>query len=160
MLGAWTAFSHWPVQAWLTEWKTGSPGDPRWDITNDFYGWDALPRLIDSKLGPEGANTPVLGSRYQTASQAAFSLGSKNAVSLVGRRKGETQEWPALSGHLEPVQGSYWPRLKAPVLFVADQRYSEGPQFRDAQCEELGTADTLRGRYRAKKIQLWRCRPN
>jgi hypothetical protein len=160
LLGVWTAFSHWPLQARLTEWATGKSPDPRWDITNDFYGWDALPRLIESKLGSDGLSLPVLGSRYQTAAQAAFSLESISRVSLVGRRPGETQEWSKLSDHLDPVEGSYWPKLKAPVLFVADQRYSEGPKFKDASCSELGSAETLRGRHQAKRIQLWRCQPN
>lgn len=154
-----TLFTQWPLQSQLTHWWTQRIPDPRWDVTNDLYGWSGLPRFLEEKLGKDVFRLPVLGSRYQTASQAAFALAGNSVASLVARKPGETQEWPSLLDHIDYSKPTEWPRLKDSVLYVADQRYSQEPRFEQASCRELGSLETMRGEYLAKKIRVWKCSP-
>jgi 4-amino-4-deoxy-L-arabinose transferase-like glycosyltransferase len=133
----------------------GSPPDPRLDVTNDFYGWTGLSRFLTEH--GIAAGMPVVGGRYQTAAQAAFALGDAMNVSRVPRDLKARDEWailPATDGY-----GPSWPRLRAPVLFVADIRYDAPPEFPGAKCSRLGRLETRRGEYLAKWVDVWRCEP-
>jgi hypothetical protein len=138
--------------------------DPRHDVSNDLYGWSGL----GNRLGELPA-LPVVGSRYQTASQAAFALQGSHAVTLLPRDLKQRDEWPDLG--VSDGQGPGWPRLLAPVYFVADSRYSQPPEFRNSECIELPPLEAFRfdpwARLRGsdatpkpvKRILLWRCAP-
>jgi hypothetical protein len=130
--------------------------DPRWDVTNDLYGWSKLREFSESHR--ENGNLPYfIGSRYQTASQAAVSLGSLQQVSMIPRDLKARDEWPLL-----PVSkgiGPEWPELTRPVFFVGDNRYDAPPEFRASRCEPLAPLETYRGGLPAKKILIWNCRP-
>jgi hypothetical protein len=133
----------------------GRAPDPRLDVTNDFYGWAGL-RVFLAEHGV-GQGMPVVGARYQTAAQAAFALGDANRVSRVPRELNARDEWamlPATDGY-----GPAWPKLRAPVVFVADIRYDAPPAFPGAKCERLGRMETFRGDYLAKWVEAWRCDP-
>jgi len=155
-----TLFTQWPFQSQLTQWWTGKTPDPRWDVTNDLYGWRELPQFLREKLETDAFQFPVLGSRYQTAAQAAFALAGSSVATLIARKPGETQEWPSLPEHIDDIRGSGWPLLKKPVLFVADQRYSQEPAFEQSTCLEIGSLETRRGAYLAKRIRVWKCSPD
>ncbi len=148
---------HWPLTSWLIEKATGRKADPRWDVSNDSYGWDELPAFLDSHI-PEWRSLPVLGSRYQTASQAAFAL-KRDAPELrfarIPRSEKEWPEWPEIAeaSHAGPD----WPKLSGPVIYVADNRYSEGPGFPEANCQFLGRLEKKRDRFLAKEIKIWKC---
>src|SRR5690606_28745663 len=58
-----------------------APVDPRWDVTNDMYGWRHLPSLMKGMEERDVLGVPVVGSRYQTAAQAAFALHGEFEVS-------------------------------------------------------------------------------
>jgi hypothetical protein len=160
LITLWIALCQLPLQAKWTEWWTQKKPNPLWDITNDFFGWSELAPFIEEKTQGKLNQLPVLGARYQTASQAAFALqGRTPGVSLVGRGQTELQEWPRLNEWLIHDSGQTWPTLKKPVLFVADNRYSAGPAFRNSSCEDLGELQTRRADYLAKSIRLWLCSP-
>jgi hypothetical protein len=143
---------HWPAVPWVAE-KMGKPlSDPRWDVTNDLQGWENLGAWIASE--PERV---VVGSRYQTASQAAFALGSVSRATLLPRDRKQWEEWPDLSVSDSP--GPEWPKLSRGVWFVADNRYDQPPAFREARCELAASHSVDRQGYPAKRFQLWRCDP-
>ncbi|MBY0470531.1 glycosyltransferase family 39 protein [bacterium] len=123
------------------------------DVTNDLYGWNRLPELSGQP------NLPVVASRYQTASQAAFALRDLNRtrVTLIPRDLKQRDEWPDLK--VTEGWGPAWPRLLKPVFFVADNRYSDGPHFKNATCASLQPLETRRNGYLAKRISIWKCTP-
>jgi hypothetical protein len=162
-LGALVLLScHLPLTGWaLRAWKGGLEGegkvDPRLDVTNDLYGWRGLRPWLQGKLGPGLAALSVVGSRYQTAGQAAFALGLPLRATLLPRDLKARDEWPDLG--VSVGTGPDWPRLKAPVLFVADNRYSAGPEFPGARCGKLGRLEEARLGLPAKWIDVWKCEP-
>ena len=136
---------------------THAPFQMTWDVTNDFYGWSHLKSQMSAALNPSDLTLPIVGSRYQTASQAAFSLAGFSQVTLLPRDLKERDEWPDL--RVSKLQGPSWPKLERSVLFVADNRYSESPQFEDAQCAKLARFEQFRWGQLAKWIELWKCVP-
>ncbi len=149
--------SHWPWLGQILPKISGTSYQMTWDVTNDFYGWSQLREQMSSSLEPQDLALPVVGSRYQTASQAAFSLSGFSQVTLIPRDLKERDEWPDLK--ITQHQGPSWPKLKRAVLFVTDNRYSEGPQFEGANCALLRHFDQYRWGVQAKWIELWRCVP-
>jgi hypothetical protein len=148
-----SCFKPWGME--IMEKAMGAPQDPRLDVTNDFYGWDGLAAFLKDKGVPAG--TPVIGSRYQTAAHAAFALGTADEVSLVPRDLKARDEWAMLDA-VESF-GPAWPRLRSPVVYVADIRYTAPPEFPDARCDKLGRIETRRGPYLAKWVDAWKCEP-
>jgi len=130
--------------------------DPRLDVTNDLYGWSELREFIGTKL-PDEQKLPIIGSRYQTAAQAAFAIGQGGKASLLPLDLKAKDEWPDLGISLGV--GPEWPRLTSPVLFVSDNRYDSGPAFPGAQCRKLARLEKKRWIYLAKWIDVWRCEP-
>jgi 4-amino-4-deoxy-L-arabinose transferase-like glycosyltransferase len=142
---------HVPVTGWVAALATGRDPDPRWDVANDMYGWDGLRSVLsESRL-------PVIGSRYQTASQAAFAAGDLSRVTLLPRDLKQRDEWPDLG--VSEGLGPEWPRLRSEVLFVADNRYDAGPAFPGARCQPFREVERKRWGYLAKRIRVWRCLP-
>ncbi len=122
------------------------------DPTNDFFGWDGLPALVE-KAGAGLPPRPVVGSRYQTASQAAYALRARFPelrVTLFPVDEKSRDEWPSLP----EVEGGV---LRAPIWFVTDNRYDQAPQFAGGRCEVVGTHEEKRGGYLAKVVRLWSC---
>ena len=151
------ASCHFPVGGWVMERIRPGSTDPRWDVTNDLYGWGDLRSFLE-RTGPDLLKLPVIGSRYQTASQALFAIGESGSGTLLPRDLKARDEWPEL-----PVSdgfGPEWPHLKSAVLFVADNRYDAGPEFPGAKCVKLGRLEKSRSGYLAKWIDVWRCEPD
>ena len=132
--------------------------DPRLDVTNDLYGWNELRGFVFEKLGPEALKLPVIGSRYQTASQAAFAIGQGGVGVLLPRGIRDKDEWPSVE--VVDSIGPQWPVLKSAVLFVADNRYDVAPAFPHARCDQIGKIEKFRWQYLAKWITVWRCEPD
>lgn len=125
--------------------------DPKMDVSNDLYAWSKLRETM------VGVGLPVVGSRYQTASQAYFALGPDAHVTLLPRDLKARDEWPDLG--VSDSTGPDWPTLKKPVIYVRDNRYSELPQYPHAKCALFKRIDETRFRFPAKWIELWRCDP-
>lgn len=148
---------HLPVGGLIFRTLTSAPFDPKVDATNDLYGWSELRSLMLAQLGPEIFNLPVVGSRYQTAAQAAFSLGEKTSVTLLPRDLREISEWPDLK--ISDGFGPQWPKLNTSVLFVSDNRYQSPPSFPGARCTKVVRLERTRFDLSAKSIDVWRCDP-
>jgi 4-amino-4-deoxy-L-arabinose transferase-like glycosyltransferase len=148
---------HIPLGNWLVQYYSKGTFDPRLDVTNDFYGWSHLREYMQSQWGDEIFKLPVVGSRYQTASQAAFSLNQKTEVSLIPRDIKERDEWPNL--RVSQSQGPDWPVLNGPVLYVTDNRYQQPPSFPNASCKQMGRFEETRSQLIVKWIDVWRCIP-
>jgi 4-amino-4-deoxy-L-arabinose transferase-like glycosyltransferase len=145
------ASCHYPVMPAVARVFGVEKMDPRLDVTNDLYGWKALREAV-----PEGV--AVVGARYQTASQAAFALpDGERRVTLLPRDLKAMDEWPDLG--VSDGQGPEWPRLTAPVIFVADNRYDSGPAYLGAECVKLPDLEYRRAGYPAKVVHAWRCDP-
>jgi 4-amino-4-deoxy-L-arabinose transferase-like glycosyltransferase len=149
--------TQFPLSSWITEKWTGRPANPLWDVSNDLAGWRDLPRLIAEMQLP--AELPVVGSRYQTAAQAAFALWPSRPATLVPATRAERLEWPQLSEALLETGSGEWPQLLKPVLYVQDDRYSQEPRFSGAGCERRGSIDAPRFGFKPKGIHLWLCQP-
>ena len=131
--------------------KTGQWPDPRIDISNDLTSWSELPRLLEENT------IPVVASRYQTASQASLALGSWSRVALVPRDLKQRDEWPAFSIFQgEDLQGK-WPHFKGELIYIADHRYTAGPEFPDTVCKVWKEYSGMRYQVPARSIKLWRC---
>ena len=148
---------HIPLVSWFNEKMTGRTPDPKWDVTNDMYGWADIQKLVRMQAGDEALNLPVVGSRYQTAAQAAFAWGDASRVTFLPRTEKELDEWPNLGVSL--TQGPDWPTLTNSVLFVTDNRYNQKPAFPDSVCKPLGRLEVRRWIYFAKWIDVWKCDP-
>jgi hypothetical protein len=148
---------HFPIGSWLGRSLSGASFDPRLDVTNDLYGWRVLNSYLQTHIDAESRGLPVVGSRYQTASQASFSLDRIAGATQLPRDLKERDEWPNL--HVSETQGPGWPHLKSSVLFVTDNRYDAPPDFPTAKCRKLGRASEMRFGILAKWIDVWRCDP-
>jgi hypothetical protein len=146
-----------PIWGWLARAAKGDSVDPRIDVTNDMYGWSELRGFLAQKLGSDFLKFTVVGSRYQTASQAAFALGDGAKYTLLPRDLKARDEWPDLP--VAESHGPEWPRLKTSVLFIADNRYASGPEYPGASCAKLGRLERRRLYVPAKWIDVWRCDP-
>ncbi len=157
-LGALVIIScHYPLLAVVAD-AVGKPlNDIKFDVTNDLYGWDELPGVLENKFRKDYREIPVIGSRYQTASQAAFALGNKTKVSVVPRDLKQKDEWPMLSE--VDSYGPVWPELLSQVIFVSDNRYVAPPAFKNARCTVVGEIKKYRQKYLAKIIKVWDCIP-
>lgn len=147
---------HIPLGGFLS---SGIRNDPRLDVTNDLYGWRELPHFLKSLEGSlDDSKVPVIGSRYQTASQAAFTFGGEKQVTMFPTDLKSKDEWPDLKiteeNDLERL------RLKVPVLYVADNRYDAPPQLKGATCQRIGKLEKQRWSYPAKWIEVWKCDPD
>lgn len=142
---------HYPLLPQVARVFGVSSIDPKLDVTNDLYGWTSLRHLIPADL-------PVVGARYQTASQAAFALpDGEKRVTLLPRDLKAMDEWPDLG--VSDGQGPSWPRLRSPVIFVGDNRYDAGPEYPGARCARIEAFGHLRAGYEAKTIYVWKCEP-
>jgi len=158
-LGALVLLScHLPLTGFVNRAFSGRTPDPRWDVTNDLYGWQKLRDFLREHGGEDAFRIPVVGSRYQTAAQAAFGLGQAGTATLLPRDLKARDEWPSLG--VSDHEGPEWPILKSPVWYVADNRYTEGPSFRNANCVPAGRVEELRWGLPAKWIDVWRCDPS
>jgi Dolichyl-phosphate-mannose-protein mannosyltransferase len=130
---------------------------PKLDVSNDLYGWHLLKDYVIAIPGNEAMNLPVVGSRYQTASQAYFSLGPDARVTMLPRDLKARDEWPTLQ--VSDSEGPEWPTLTKSILFVGDNRYDAPPEFKGASCKKTPGVTEFRGGKLAKKIDVWRCDP-
>ncbi len=149
--------TQFPLSSWITQQWTGRAANPLWDVSNDLTGWRELPRLVAETQVP--AELPVIGSRYQTAAQAAFALWPSRRATLAPSTLAERLEWPQLSEVIAESPSGAWPELLKPVLYVQDDRYTQEPLFTGAQCRRQGSINTLRFGFRPKGIHLWVCEP-
>jgi dolichol-phosphate mannosyltransferase len=148
---------HLPWIGWLVPQVSSKPYEITWDVTNDLFGWSHFKEQVTSVLSAEDLMLPVVGSRYQTASQAAFHLAHVAQVTFIPREQKEWDEWLDLG--VSDSFGPDWPRLTRSVLFIADNRYSEGPGFSGAACKKLHRFFEYRIGILAKWIDVWRCNP-
>ena len=145
-----------PLVAFLGE-SFNKKIDPKFDITNDVYGWSELAKQF--KLTAEDAqkNLPWVGSRYQTAALAAYFLKDASKVELLPRDEKSLDEWPDL--RLTDSRGPEWPKIEKPFVFAADNRFSAPPEFKGGDCSKKQDFKFYRAQYLAKTITLYYCRP-
>jgi 4-amino-4-deoxy-L-arabinose transferase-like glycosyltransferase len=147
-----TSAFHFP---WITRFFVNSQGPERaalLDVSNDLRGWEDLREHLGNKLSVEDQALPWVGTRYQTASQAAFALADPTRVILLPQHRRDQKEWPDLRVG--------WPKLTRPVIFVADLRYSAPPSFLAAKCDVLPPLETRAQDLFLKRISLWKCIPS
>ncbi len=149
---------HYPFVSVLWTHLRGKTMDPRWDVTHDFYGWSTLKPFVHAHLKPEMLHWPWVGSRYQTASQAAFALGPEFLVTLLPRSVLEREDWSLLPDLTEST-GPEWPILYRPIIYVLDNRYSAPPGFLKADCQKELHYAVKRFGMLAKQFEIWSCVP-
>lgn len=148
---------HKPILPWFHQLLSSREWNPKWDVSNDLYGWSEFYLRLEQAIGAEDASLPILASRYQVASQAAFAVGDVKNVHLIPRPERERADWSKWSG--TSSWGPEWPKLFTPVLYVGDNRYDQAPQYVDAHCKQILILNTRRDLYPAKKILVWKCIP-
>lgn len=148
---------HIPVGTWIAQnFKGEGKFDPRLDVTNDLYGWQGLDPFINQEI-PISQGIPVIGSRYQTASQAMFSLYGQREATLIPVDVKSADEWPDLG--ISEDRGPAWPKLTKTIFFVTDNRYDAPPEFSGARCERQVRKGAYRAKTLIKWIDVWRCVP-
>jgi hypothetical protein len=128
--------------------------DPKMDVTNDLYGWRLLPAAV-AELPAADRDLPIVGSRYQTASQAAFAMGGLTRVTMLPRDIKARDEWSTLP--ISKGVGPEWPALTQAVLFVTDNRYDAPAEFPNASCTKAKEILDTRSGFTAKQIWIWKC---
>lgn len=152
-------FIRFPITTFLAEKFTGKELDARFDLSNDLLGWETLPEFLKTKVPDFSAEKyTVVGSRYQTASRAAYATWKSANVVLLPRPHELRAEW-AEYGVTDSI-GPDWPKLMKPIIFVADNRYTSPPEFRDSKCESLGKDEVKRGERVVRWVEAWLCKPH
>ncbi len=131
--------------------------DYRVDVTNDFYGWSALPDVLKKHGWNRENRIAILGSRYQTAAQAAFALGRAKWVAITATGIQDREEWDR---HVVGFRPDGTLRVVGPTIFVADSRYRQGPPPGIGVCKYLERVFTRRYSLPVKWMDLWICLPN
>jgi hypothetical protein len=141
--------------------------DPKKDLSFDLRGWSELPARVarfpewGKSASEHGGTVRLVGSRYQTASQAAWALGRVDWVSLLPVDLSQREEW-GVDGTLIDLGRSsvgVWPALKRSVFYVRDERYDEPPRFPGVQCRVLERFTPEHFGFRGKWIELQFCEP-
>lgn len=132
--------------------------DPKFDPTNDLYGWDELAKHLETIRHDREANgtgRPYLASsRYQLVSQLAFAT-----KETVYRLSPGTDHYTYLQAPdvLEKLRDK-------PMLFVSDNRYERDPRGDIAysgvfsMCAELEPFVIKRGDVYARTFRIYDCR--
>ncbi|HVK60764.1 MAG TPA: glycosyltransferase family 39 protein [Bdellovibrionales bacterium] len=132
----------------------GAEWDPKFDPTNDMYGWDAAVaeanRLRDGEEKKTGERPFLSSSRYQLVSQIAFA--SQEDVARVIPTKDE---------YSFVQDEAYWTeRLGKSSIFIVDHRYDRDPR-RDRVFEKCTQRPDFyfdRGSERSRIFKIWICR--
>jgi 4-amino-4-deoxy-L-arabinose transferase-like glycosyltransferase len=127
--------------------------DRRVDASNDFYGWSRFPGDV-ARLPDAARGLPLVASRYQTASQAAFALADGNAPPGVAP--------PVLLFPHDGAGTSDWggpPNLPASFVYLADARYADDPSalFPGRRCTPLLETTHPRGDAAARVLTFAAC---
>jgi hypothetical protein len=131
--------------------------DPKWDLSNDFVGWDRLVPYLEELS--ECRDWPLVASRHQVAAQAAYYLEkAQRKIAVIPRDLKQRDEWEDLG--VSDTIGPEWPKLLKPVLFLGDNRYGAAPEFREARCEALPGIQVYRLGMLGREIKVWKCLPN
>ncbi len=146
---------HLPLVGWTEKYVLNQIPNPLHDPSNDLRGWGFLPSFLKSK--GLSSQLPVIGSRYQTLSQAAMALGPEFAATRLPVDAREASDWRDLG--LSEERRTDWPALIEPVIYVTDQRYAQGPGFRNSFCEDQLVPIQERMGVPGKAISVWLCKP-
>ncbi|MEN9723279.1 MAG: hypothetical protein RJB38_1265 [Pseudomonadota bacterium] len=151
--------TQWPLVSAFRSQILRAPVQPLLDLSQDLRGWQRLTEFLDRHGVADP--TAIIGSRYQTAAQAAFSVWPRRAATLAPRTAAESLEWPDFSQSLQFSSPSPrgWPELRETVVYLADDRYLNHPEFPNARCRLLDKLEELRWGYRGKGIHIWLCSP-
>lgn len=128
--------------------------EPKFDPTNDFYGWSELAHRVSELRQKEitaGRGEPFLASwRYQLVAQLAFA--TKETV-IRTTRQHDQYSFLQSPDKLKSIEGR-------DAIFVADNRFDREPA-RDrnfATCEEQEALRVYRGVELARIFRIWICR--
>lgn len=132
--------------------------DPKFDPTNDLYGWDELAKhleIIRKDREANGTGRPYLASsRYQLVSQLAFATKEKVYRLSPGSDHYSSLQTPAVMAKL----------VDKPMLFVSDNRYERDPRGDIAlygvfsMCAELEPFQVKRDGVLARTFRIYDCR--
>jgi len=142
-----------PVMPWLATRVNVADWNPRFDFTNDFYGWDKagadVAKLAAQIQRDEGESPLLLASRYQIAGNLAF-YSDLEATAYGDRANAYRFFSNSLYAH---------PIAKRTILFVADNRYSSGPEQIGVlkNCTKLEDRSIERWGFLARTFSIWRC---
>jgi len=128
--------------------------DPKFDPTNDLYGWDeAAKRIhtIQDDFRQRGESAPfVSSSRYQLTAQLAFAL--QERVWRVSPDKDQYGFWQTVE--------SQKPLLGKNAIYVTDNRFERNPNsdYIFKNCDEQDSVFVYRGTEPARRFHIWLCR--
>lgn len=143
-----------PVMPWLSK-QAAVPGwRPAFDFSGDFYGWPEAGEDVGKevlKMKTENGQPPLLlTSRYQIAGNLAFYSGF--TTTAFGDR---ANAYRFFSNSLYKKS-----LTEQDALFVADNRYSNGPEQTGilSKCTLLKERSISRLGLLARTFSIWRCR--
>jgi hypothetical protein len=125
--------------------------NPKYDITNELYGWDALgPRVLDlyGRSGDKGAF--LLAYHYTMCGQLMFATHNEVELRCLTPRKNQFNFFPGADGDFTGRNAFY----------VRDNRYKKDPQemYRFDSCESLEKVPYMRGGKKVREFEIYYCR--
>lgn len=125
--------------------------NPKYDLTNELYGWDTVGGRIETRYRAMGGNAPfLLGYHYTFCSQLMFATGGRIETRCLNRR---TDEFDFLPGAQGPFTGR-------DALYVRDNRYRKAPgeMFAFDRCDPDEKIIVERGGRKVREFELFICR--
>lgn len=129
--------------------------DPKFDPTNDLFGWDAVAERIENLRAERKTAGKedffVSSSRYQLVAQLAFALRANDEVVL--RVSPNRDHYTFTQG--EEVQK----RIGKDSIFVTDHRFERDPRTDNVfeSCTEIEPVQVYRGEELARLFHVWSC---
>jgi len=125
--------------------------NPKYDLTNELYGWDAVgPRIVAQYRKMGGPRPFLLGYHYTFCSQLMFATGHRIETRCLNKRLDEFDFLPGAAG---PFAGR-------DALYVRDNRYHKlpGEMYRFDSCEWLERIIIERGGRKVREFEIYSCR--
>lgn len=128
--------------------------NPRWDLTNEFYGWEELGKYVAQKkieLETQTQNSYFLAAhRYENTAQLTW--GAKLPVIMLSSTVSHYTVKQKSKGLIEALKGSN-------TLFVESEKYRANPmewaKFDSCESEKF---ETFRGIEKAREFTIWNCK--
>ena len=121
--------------------------EPRYDISNELYGWGSVASKVRAIAVP---GEKITSSHYTMCSQLAFHLGRDDdpAVVCASDQTDDFDLWKMVPG------------ARDRLLFVADNRFSDLPQsLSSGICSQVSTLEVRRGGRWVRRFRFIRCEP-
>lgn len=128
--------------------------NPRWDLSNEFYGWEELGQYVMQKKNQleSNSNTKYFLSAHRYENTAQLTWGAKSPVLMLSSTVSHYTVKQKEQGLIESAKGMN-------SLFIESEKYKANPkewaQFDSCTPEKF---ETYRGKEKAREFTIWDCK--